>query len=79
VADIDVTSIVLNGEIPAFPKPAAIGDYDGDGISDLMVKFSRSGVQNLLVPGDEVEVNVTGQLYDGILFESRDVIGVKGH
>ena len=42
----------------------------------LMVKFDRSNVQDMLEPGDEVEVTVSGQLTDGTTFEGTDTIRV---
>lgn len=75
VADIDVSTIKLNDTVPAEAKPTAIGDYDGDGIADLMVKFDRSAVQALLQEG-EVELTVTGELTDETPFEGSDTIRV---
>jgi hypothetical protein len=60
---IDVSSIILNGTVPALTKPTEIGDYDDDGIPDLMVKFDRASVIALFagktVPGDYA-IEVTG-------------------
>ncbi len=47
-ANIDVGTVLLNGVIPAEAKPIALGDYDMDGIPDLMVKFSREMLIALL-------------------------------
>ena len=47
-SDIDISSIRLEGTIPAEVRPYAIGDNDKDGIPDLMVKFNRSDVINAL-------------------------------
>jgi hypothetical protein len=50
VADINRTTILLNGTIPVDPfwisKPikSVIGDFDNDSIPDLMVKFDRQQV-----------------------------------
>jgi hypothetical protein len=41
-ADIDVSTVMLDGVVPAEESPTGLGDYDMDGIPDLMVKFSRS-------------------------------------
>ena len=72
---IDVSTIVLNGVVPALEKPINVGDHDRDGVPDLMVKFNRSDVQDVLEPGgDEVEVTVSGELTDGTLFEGTDTI-----
>jgi hypothetical protein len=42
----------------------------------LMVKFDRSDVQDMLEPGDAVEVTVSGELTEGTPFESTDTIRV---
>jgi len=76
VADIDVSSIWLNSQVQAQSSPTAIGDYDGDGVPDLMVKFDRQAVEDILVVGDEVEITVTGALTDGTLFAGSDLITV---
>ena len=54
-----------------------VGDYDNDGIPDLMVKFNRQAVQGILEPGDNVEITVTGELIDEIPFEGKDYIKVN--
>ncbi|HWR57855.1 MAG TPA: hypothetical protein VN328_03110, partial [Thermodesulfovibrionales bacterium] len=75
VKDINISSIRLEGTIPAEPWPYAIGDYDKDGIPDLMVKFKRSNVINLLPLGDNVRVHVTGKV-GATTFEGVDAIRV---
>ncbi|MBA7714370.1 hypothetical protein ES703_123392 [subsurface metagenome] len=75
VGQIDVSTIVLNGVVPALEKPIEVGDHDSDGVPDLMVKFNRSDVQDMLEPArDEVEVTVSGELTDGRPFEGTDMI-----
>ena len=76
VNDIVIESIMLGGVIPAEPKPTGIGDYDSDGIPDLMVKFDRSAVIALLTPGEIVYVIIYGTLGDGTPFRGTDVIRV---
>ena len=76
VEDIDVSTIKLNDQIPAESHPTGIGDNDNDGIPDLMVKFDRAAVQQMLQTGNEVEITVTGELTDGTLFEGTDTIRV---
>ncbi|EMR74129.1 hypothetical protein MCGE09_00157 [Thaumarchaeota archaeon SCGC AB-539-E09] len=44
----------------------------------MMVKFSRLDLQELLEPGESVELVVTGELADGADFESSDTIRVIG-
>lgn len=74
-ADINVSTIMLNGTVPAAPRPTAIGYHNNDGIPDLMVKFDRQTVSDFirtnLVFTDlfgTVTLTLTGQLDDGTLF-----------
>lgn len=76
VNDIVITTVELNG-IPALETPTPeIGDHDGDTIPDLMVKFDREAVQNLLMPGDPVIITISGSCGDGILFEGTETTRV---
>lgn len=78
VADIDVNTVLLNEIVAAENSPTAIGDHDGDGITDLMVKFPRDAVQASLgeVAGELVDVTVSGSLTDDTSFEGVDTIRV---
>jgi parallel beta-helix repeat protein len=76
VGEIDVSTLLLNGQVPAEPEPVEVGDYDGDGIPDLMVKFDRAATQTTLEVGDVVHISVAGQLNDGTEFEDCDVVRV---
>ena len=67
---------MLNDKVPAELHPTEIGDYDSDGIPDLMVKFDRQSVIDILPVGDEVNVTVTGKLFDKTAFEGSDTIRV---
>jgi hypothetical protein len=78
VSQIKLSSLTLNGQVQAETKPTAIGDYDKDGIPDLMVKFDRSAVQSILPVGDKVEVTIGGTLNDGRQFEGKDTVKVIG-
>ncbi|MFC1967633.1 hypothetical protein ACFLV2_03255 [Chloroflexota bacterium] len=85
VHDIDGSTVMLNGEIPAcldkqgWAKADAndsnIMDHDGDGISERMVKFNRADIEAILSPGDEVQITITGKIA-GASFEGADVIRV---
>ncbi|MEE9150432.1 MAG: hypothetical protein V3U20_01195, partial [Thermoplasmata archaeon] len=68
VNDIEVLTILLEDTISAEPRPVTVGDYDKDGIPDLMVKFERSKVEEMLLPGI-YNLKISGQLTDGTLFE----------
>ncbi|MEW6221865.1 MAG: kelch repeat-containing protein [Candidatus Hadarchaeota archaeon] len=74
IRDIDVDSILLNDTVWAESRPTKIGDRDGDGVTDLMVKFDRAAVQAMLKPGD-VKLAVTGKV-GALKFEGSDTIRV---
>jgi len=76
VIDIAVSTIMLNDTVQAELKPTSIGDYDSDGIADLMVKFERAKVMPLLKVG-LVTLTVTGEV-KGTPFEGSDTIKVIG-
>lgn len=74
---IDVASIMLNGTVAAEEWPATIGDYNNNGIPDLMVKFDGTAVQDVIAVGESVEITVTGEI-DGIQLMGTDTIRVIG-
>lgn len=76
VRDIDISTVELNGEIPAELHPTEIGDYDADGIPDLMVKFDRQDLIAILSVG-EATLTITGKVND-TPFEGIDTISVIG-
>jgi hypothetical protein len=84
-ADISVNSILLNDVVSAESTPAIVGDYDLDGVPDLMVKFDRAALKGLVCETtDYVEgtkfydytITIEGELTDGTLFEGQDTIKV---
>lgn len=75
ITQIDVSSVSLNGAVPALPDPTEIGDHDKDSIPDLMVKFDWAAVQYVLTTGEEVDVTITGEVA-GIPFEGSDTVRV---
>lgn len=84
VADIDVSTVGLyeggNLIAGAEPHPTEIGDYDDDGVPDLMVKFDRQVLIDYLKAqgygdGDMVELTVTGEVA-GTPFKGFDTIRV---
>ena len=82
VEDIDIDSVTLtkiNEDLLDPPLytvgPSGIGDYDDNGIPDLMVKFDGQELIPLLEVGD-AELTVAGELYDGTPFEGSDTIRV---
>lgn len=88
VTNIDVDSITIAVEGQDFAvDPAAstaIGDHDGDGAADLLVKFDRAAIRNHL---GEVDVDDGDKFYDitlavkgnvaGTPFEGNDTIMIK--
>jgi hypothetical protein len=82
VNNIDATAVVLNDTIPVDPDaPTETGDYDNDGISDLMVKFDRAEVISYILSNPEgrsirVTLTITGKLYDGTAFQGNDTIRI---
>lgn len=50
--DIVVSTIRMNNIISAELRPTEIGDYNGNNVPDLMVKFDRVVVQGLLGDGE---------------------------
>ncbi len=46
-------------------------------VPDPIVKFDISEVANMLEPGDEVKVTVSGKLADGTPFEGTGTIRVR--
>ena len=75
-SDIDITTVLLNDVIQAEPKPVAIGDSNRNGINDLMVKFDRMLVLEILTSAEKVEITISGEVA-GIVFEGTDIVRVK--
>jgi len=79
--DINVSSIMLNNSIPVdLSAPATIGDYDNDGIPDLMAKFDRAEVVSYILSHVNmpelikerfmtVTLSIAGNLNDGTAFQ----------
>lgn len=83
-ADIDATSVRLQGEVPPELNPkygfvsspaGYLMDHDDDDIDERMLKFDRAEVGSILEAGYAVEVTVTGKVGD-LHFEGSDVIRV---
>lgn len=83
--DIDTVAIAKINENPIdilySEGPINIGDYDGDDIQDLMVKFDRQGLIAILKnmnarDGDEIALTVSGKLIGGESFEGSYTIKV---
>lgn len=86
VEDIDVNAVALtaiDGEpIGSMYRegPVETGDYDKDGIPDLMAKFSRQSLIDslsaMIQPPADVELTIQGVLADATSFEGSDTIHV---
>ena len=55
-----------------------IRDENGNGVPDLVFKFRRSEVQDVIPTDEDVAVMVTGEIRDTIFFKAEDVIRVIG-
>lgn len=80
VKDIDINTVVLdriNGvEIvpPLYISgPIEIGDYNRNGIPELIVKFNKQELFSLLTVGDSI-ITVSGELYDGTMFDQTNKV-----
>jgi YVTN family beta-propeller protein len=71
--DIDVSTVRLQGTIPAETDGWSIEDGDGDGIDELVVKFDRAAFQAVLPIGEYVPVTVTGEV-GATTFSGEDTI-----
>jgi len=78
VEDIVVSTLLLNDTVSPEKKQFFIGDYDEDGIPDMMVKFSRRKVTQVLQSGEDVELTISGKLKNGLPFEGRHSFKVTG-
>jgi PKD repeat protein len=75
VANIDISSIRLEGTVQVDPDaPTEIGDYDNDGVPDLMVKFDWLSVEDIVALGPTT-LTVTGDV-DSSTFTGSDTIDV---
>lgn len=75
---IDLSSVRLAGSVPpTATKSPTVGDHDGDGLPDLMLKFSRPLLDPLLIVGMNT-LRVSGALQTGGHFEGEGVVKVLG-
>ncbi len=75
--DIDIGTVRLMKDIPAWERPIDVVDHDQDGIYELMVKFDRRLVIDYLESKGQVDGKVSLTLtgvVDGRLFEGIDTI-----
>ena len=76
--DASKVALILDGHtlLYAMPGRAKVGDYDKDGIPDLMVKFDRQRLLEFVVPGT-VELTLTA-VASGRFIRGTDTVHVKG-
>lgn len=76
--DIDISTIVLTTSINQIGTsqtfPHTIVDINGDNVPELMIKFDRSALIEILEQQQLCEITVTGKLYDGVKFEGSYII-----
>jgi subtilisin family serine protease len=71
------STVRLNGVVPlAEGTGVGIGDWNGNGIPDLELRFDRTAVEALLPGGDRVPVAITGEILDVASFTGRDTVRV---
>ena len=68
---------MLNGAVYAETSPTSTGDHDSDTIPDLKIRFKKQNLQGILNPGTNVEIIITGELYDATHFEGTDYVTIK--
>jgi hypothetical protein len=73
VNHILLDSVFLNEVVPTAPI-SEILDFNDDNCPDLMVKFNRTLVKNVVEFQEFVTIIITGKLIDGREFEGTDII-----
>lgn len=75
--------ILIDGEKLFTTGFCEYGDYDENGIADLMVKFDRQDLIGFLTANKfndgEVSISVSGKLYDGVKFKGTQTINISGN
>ena len=83
VRDINASTVLLNNAVPPVldekygfvtSEDSYLTDHDMDGELERMLKFWRSDIEDMLDPGNDVSLTITGNLYDGVRFEGTDTI-----
>jgi hypothetical protein len=73
--DVENLKLVVSGDTAVSAEKADIADYNNNGIPDLTIKFDRSQVTDAIDTG-EVEVALTGTIYQYYHFQETDTITV---
>lgn len=66
---------LFEGTLHAEWWPTGVGDYDEDGVQELMVKFDRPNVQEIVEVGENVEMTLFGKV-GSVPFRGSDNIRV---
>lgn len=81
VREINASTVLLNKAIPPIldesygfvtSEDSYIVDHDEDGILERMLKFDRIAVEEVVSPGVDVSITISGLLNDGVRFEGTD-------
>jgi subtilisin family serine protease len=71
------STVRWNGTVPlAEGTDVGIADFNGNGVPDLELRFSREAVEAVLQEGDSVPITIIGEIRDIIWFTGHDVIRV---
>jgi len=74
-AEIEPSSVRLEGIAPVEGKLASVSDRDQDGVPALELKFSRDAIASLLTAGNQT-LRITGSLLSGGRFEGSAEVRV---
>ena len=75
IEDVDLSTVRLEGTVPAEAAQIVQTDGNGDGIPDLTVQFSRAAVDPLLTVGTD-RLEVSGSLRTGEVFRGTGLLRV---
>jgi hypothetical protein len=72
---IQVPTVRLNSTVEALEEPTEVDDHDQNGVAELMVKFVRSRVLQVIEGTGQVEIEVTGMV-ENMEFSGLDTVRV---
>ncbi len=78
VEDVEVSTLRLNDTVSPEKRQFFVGDYDDDGIPDMMLKFSRQKISQIVQSDNDFELTVTGRLKNGLRFEGSHSLKAIG-